>query len=130
MGSGSSKTRYKTRYKILLATVPTILASLAAAFFIHKYFDVPGYQAVKIERWHPRQEGGHLLPNLNMNMQGGDRSGQRVRIITNSKGFRNDREFADHVPPDTFRILFMGDSFVDGFRTDQTRTIGNVLNNC
>lgn len=74
----------------------------------------------------PTREGGHLLPGLDEWMQGGRRDA-RARIVTNSKGFRNRKEFDYAVPPGTFRILFLGDSFVDGMRTDQDDTIGAVL---
>ncbi len=74
----------------------------------------------------PNHEGGHLRPNLNGWMKG-ETLDQPVRIITNSKGFRNSREFDYTAPPRTFRILFLGDSYVDGMRTDQDHTIGHVL---
>jgi len=77
-------------------------------------------------RFDPSREGGHLLPGLNMLVQS-EKRGQGVRVITNSKGFRNDREFDYAVPEGTLRILFLGDSFVDGMRTGQDNTIGCVL---
>jgi hypothetical protein len=50
-----------------------------------------------------------------------------VHFVTNSKGFRNTREF-DYVPSHgVSRILLTGDSYVDGMRTDQQRTIGALL---
>lgn len=52
---------------------------------------------------------------------------QPVRIVTNSKGFRNSREFDYTVPSRSQRILFLGDSYVDGMRTDQQQTIGYLL---
>ncbi len=85
---------------------------------------LPDYD--KIQSFDPAREGGHLLPGLDEWMQGA-KPGARVRIVTNSKGFRNRKEFAYDVPPGTFRILFLGDSFVDGMRTDQDDTIGAVL---
>ncbi len=80
----------------------------------------------EIHKFDPAREGGHLLPNLDEWMQGGRRD-QRVRIVTNSKGFRNRKEFSREVPAGTLRILLLGDSFVDGMRTDQEDTIGAVL---
>lgn len=74
----------------------------------------------------PDREGGHLEPNLDIFMQG-EKKGQQVRLITNSKGFRNEGEFEYQPPTNVFRILFLGDSFVDGMRTDQRDTIGYRL---
>lgn len=74
----------------------------------------------------PQREGGHLLPDLD-ELVVGAYFGDPVRFITNSKGFRNDREFAYKPQPGTLRVLFLGDSFVDGMRTDQKRTMGYVL---
>ena len=74
----------------------------------------------------PEREGGHLLPNLDMLVRS-ERAGRGVRFITNSKGFRNSREFDYQTPPNTTRVLFLGDSFVDGMGTDQEHTIGYLL---
>ncbi len=74
----------------------------------------------------PLREGGHLVPLLDV-LARGEHRGQAVRWVTNSKGYRNDSEFAYEVPEGTYRILLMGDSYVDGFRTDQERTIGYLL---
>lgn len=79
-----------------------------------------------VHKFDPNREGGHLLPNLNTLIKG-EKVGQHVRIITNKKGFRNDREFNHNVPHKTYRILLLGDSYVDGMRTDQKNTIGYVL---
>ena len=74
----------------------------------------------------PDREGGHLLPNLRFLVQG-EIYGVGVRFITNSEGFRNTREFDYQAPVNSRRILFLGDSFVDGMRTDQEDTIGYRL---
>jgi hypothetical protein len=72
----------------------------------------------------PEREGGHLRPNLHINVRG---EFGAVRFMTNSKGFRNDREFDSMPSPDVYRILLLGDSYVDGMRTDQEQTIGFIL---
>jgi hypothetical protein len=74
----------------------------------------------------PSREGGHLLPNLDIMVQG-TRIGEPVRLFTNARGYRNEQDFSYTVPDDTCRILFYGDSFVDGMRTDQNQTIGALL---
>jgi hypothetical protein len=83
---------------------------------------LPDYDDVV--RFDPEREGGHLLPNINMDVRG---EFGAVHFVTNSKGFRNTREF-DYLPsPGVYRILLLGDSYVDGMRTDQEHTIGAVL---
>ena len=84
------------------------------------------YDYKDIQRFDPLREGGHLLPNINGWMKG-ETLDRPVRIVTNSKGFRNSREFDYIVPSRAQRILFLGDSFVDGMRTDQQQTIGYLL---
>ena len=73
-------------------------------------------------KFDPAREGGHLVQNFNQ-LVVGETVDKPVRFITSSKGFRNDREF-DYRPSDgVYRILLLGDSYVDGFRTDQQDTI-------
>jgi hypothetical protein len=72
------------------------------------------------------REGGHLKPNINEIVQS-EFKGKGVRFITNSKGFRNSNEFTYEKESNTCRILLMGDSYIDGMRTDQEKTIGYVL---
>jgi len=79
-----------------------------------------------IQQFDPLREGGHLLPNIDGWMKG-ETLDRPVRIITNSKGFRNAREFDYAISAHSRRILFLGDSYVDGMRTDQVRTIGYLL---
>lgn len=79
-----------------------------------------------IQAFDPAREGGYLLPSLDTVMLG-ERLDHPVRIITNSKGFRNSSEFAYTVPSRRFRILLLGDSYVDGMRTDQRHTVGYLL---
>lgn len=72
------------------------------------------------------REGGKLVPNLDV-MVVGEARNQSVRFITNSKGFRNDHEFPYFPLPDTYRILYLGDSFVAGYRVGQESTSGKVI---
>lgn len=83
---------------------------------------LPDYD--QLVQFDPEREGGHLRPNLNMNVRG---EFGAVRFITNSKGFRNIREFDYRPSPGVSRILLLGDSYVDGMRTDQAHTIGSIL---
>jgi hypothetical protein len=74
----------------------------------------------------PFREGGKLVPNLDVVVVGETRE-QPARFITNSKGFRNTREFSYQPSPDTYRILYLGDSFVAGYRVGQEFTSGKVI---
>ena len=89
-----------------------------------QYVSLPDYG--KSIEFDPEREGGQMLPNLDQLMRS-EKPSQAVRVVTNSKGFRNEKEFAYEHAERTFRILFMGDSYVDGMRTDQTKTIGYLL---
>ena len=121
-----SRTLLRTLYIIYLAGLVS-----CALLIVHTIFktakakeaaqDLLDYD--NIHRWDALREGGHLLPNLNGWIKG-ETLDRPVRIITNSKGFRNNREFDYNVSPRTLRILFLGDSYVDGMRTDQAQTIG------
>jgi hypothetical protein len=71
-------------------------------------------------------EGGHLLPNCDLLLKG-ERFNRPVRFITNSKGFRNSREFVYKANKKTLRLMLLGDSYIDGYRVDQNHTMGYVL---
>ena len=116
-----------SRNRVVFAVYSISLIVLATIFFliyVKERRNFPDYG--DIHHFDPSREGGHLLPNLDL-LVNGERVGQRVRFITNSRGFRSDREFSYEAPESTYRILFLGDSFVDGMRTDQENTIGYIL---
>ncbi len=69
--------------------------------------------------------GGNLPENLNTYLSDG--LGGQVHWITNSQGFRNDREFSIQPPPGVLRILSLGDSFTSGFRVGQKETFSSML---
>jgi len=48
-------------------------------------------------------------------------------FVTNSAGFRNDRDFAYDKPPDVLRILVLGDSHTQGYEVRQEATYAEVL---
>ena len=69
-------------------------------------------------------EGGYLLPNIHANIVS---EFPESKFITNEFGFRNEKNINHKKPVDTFRIIFLGDSFVVGYRSDQKDMIGSVL---
>lgn len=69
-------------------------------------------------------EGGRFKPGLHIKMNSPfKRNG--VNFITNSKGFRNNEE-VDY-SSETIRILLLGDSFTNGYRIDQEKFFGYLL---
>ncbi len=49
------------------------------------------------------------------------------KYVTNSKGFRNVVDFAYDKPPDTYRVLSLGDSHTQGYEVRQESTFTAVL---
>jgi hypothetical protein len=74
----------------------------------------------------PDRPGGHLKPSLDLMVQG-ERAGQAVRWRTDRHGFRIDHELASEPAPGIERVFLVGDSYIDGMRTDQAATIGARL---
>ena len=74
----------------------------------------------------PARPGGHLKPGLDLWVQG-ERAGQRVRWRTDRHGFRIDHDLVLPKPAGIERVILLGDSYIDGMRTDQSQTIGALL---
>ena len=68
--------------------------------------------------------GGCLKPGLDAAIVG-ERGA--ARFVTTRQGFRNREDPSDEKGPGVRRILFLGDSFVAGYRTDQEETVGRRL---
>jgi SGNH hydrolase-like domain, acetyltransferase AlgX len=69
-------------------------------------------------------EGGCLKPGLDAAIVG-ERGA--ARFVTTRQGFRNREAPAEEKGPGVRRVLFLGDSFVAGYRTDQEETVGRRL---
>jgi hypothetical protein len=85
---------------------------------------LPDYDA--LVRFDPDAPGGHLRPNIDALVQG-ERVGQAVRWRTDGRGFRVDHAVSDVPTPGVERWLLLGDSLIDGMRTDQSQTVGALL---
>lgn len=109
---------------VSLAFCAAILWWLAPLLLNGRDSELPGYD--QLVSYDPARTGGHLVPDVDQLVQGG-RRGQGVPWITNSQGFRNRQEITPEPANDVLRVLFYGDSFVDGMRTGQDSTIGAVL---
>ncbi len=68
---------------------------------------------------------GNLKRNLDDRISLGD--GSVGRIVTNADGFRSVHPLTMPKPADEFRILYLGDSFTYGYRTDQSRSAAAVI---
>jgi hypothetical protein len=72
----------------------------------------------------PYREGGFLIPNMHARVVGPEGP---VEFVTESHGFRNRQDVLREKPAGRRRVLLVGDSFVAGYRTDQERMVGRVL---
>ena len=127
-GRGRKKTTKQMRKRLFAGLSLLAAASIGVGLLLSPRAPsppaYPDYGA--LVAFDPTREGGHLLPNLDLLVQG-EQQGRGVRFITNSQGFRSRREFTLEPQPGVPRALFLGDSFVDGMRTDQDETIGYLL---
>jgi hypothetical protein len=69
--------------------------------------------------------GARYRPNLHLRVSYGEK-GKRFRFTTNSLGFRS-REVELAKPPGTFRILFVGDEFTEGFGVNDDETFPHYV---
>jgi hypothetical protein len=69
-------------------------------------------------------EAGFLKPRLNARVVGWQGP---ATFVTNNHGFRNRDDVVEHKRGDRYRVIFVGDSFVVGYRTDQDATAGKVM---
>jgi len=69
--------------------------------------------------------GVRYRPNLHLRVSYGEK-GKRFRFTTNSLGFRS-REVEWTKPPGTFRILFVGDEFTEGFGVNDDETFPHYV---
>ena len=72
------------------------------------------------------EAGGRLQPNLNVKMASPGIS-DGVLLMTNSIGFRNQKDFTSTPKSDVVRILSLGDSFSTGFGVDQNHFFGTKI---
>lgn len=70
--------------------------------------------------------GGYMRPNIHEKVTGvvNDRP---VNWVTNSKGFKNDKEFSLIPQKGGVRVLYIGDSFVMAYRIDHRYSSGVVI---
>jgi lysophospholipase L1-like esterase len=112
--------------KRLLGNLALVLGSLAVAFVLGEVVVRALYaeKSVLFPRYHTGYEYGKytlrgIRPNAEFTHTSVD--GQWT-FVTNSRGFRNTREFAYDKPRGTFRLLSLGDSHTQGYEVRQALT--------
>jgi SGNH hydrolase-like domain, acetyltransferase AlgX len=124
----SVRFRIQTRWKIL------IISSLAALVLINWLSSISINHEKKLSRNSALldyedvigqdNQGGFLKANMNDEWVG---EFPHSRIVTDAFGFRTSGKTKKGKEPNHLRIIFIGDSFVVGLRTDQSQTIGALL---
>jgi hypothetical protein len=123
-----SVARLPIRREWVLATASTCVALLATDAVLAAIrppavpVDLPDYGEVMGDYG----DCGFLRPSLSMDVVGEDGP---ARFVTNRLGLRVERDVTPTRPADGLRVLFLGDSFVAGYRTDQRDTVGAQLEN-
>ena len=115
-----------------LRTIAKLVLTIVITVFLFEvgYRLLPGslffgldYQDVYSETG--MNEGGFLKPNTNCLVT--NSYSEKVKWITNSKGFRNEKEISKKKPAKTFRIFSLGDSYTAGYRVGQNETFSYLL---
>lgn len=109
---------FVTIFGILLATG---VACLLAELVLRIYWQPPEYS------WFPRYSlrpdpftGARYAPNLDLRISYSSPT-ELFHFTTNSLGFRS-RELPNKKDPETIRVLFVGDSFTEGFGVNDEET--------
>jgi hypothetical protein len=134
IGSNRQRVDVKTLRNLLL-NLALLLASTAVGGLLVLWAlphlrpapePLPDYQDLVI--FEPDLPGGQLRANVDEMVQG-ERAGQAVHWRTDGNGFRVDHNPTSRPAAGVIRILLLGDSYIDGMRTDQRDTLGAVLQN-
>ncbi|MGI6454342.1 MAG: hypothetical protein ACOX5R_01820 [bacterium] len=110
---------------LLLLTGLEIILRLSDVLLSHSTQTLLDYGDTWIDYREGVGEGGFLKPNFNAQVAGG--YGGKVHWQNNSAGFRSERDYIKQKPDNTYRILILGDSFTAGYRVDQHKTYGYLL---
>ncbi len=117
--------------KKVLANVALAVVAFAATFGFGEVVVRMLYseETVLFPRYHTDYRYGRyairgIRPNMEYRMTSIDGS---WKMVTNSRGFRNTREFVNPKPPEVFRVLSLGDSHTQGYEVRQDFTYSAVL---
>lgn len=112
--------------RILLVISSLVISLLVAEGIIRQFF---GDRIVLFPRFHDTASYGkytirRLRPNTTFWHRSVDGS---WKFVTNSKGFRSDREYSYGKPTGALRVISLGDSHTQGFECDQDKTYSSVI---
>lgn len=114
-----------------LANIALAIGVLALSFGIGEFAVRLLYknETVLFPRYHTGYQYGRyqirgIRPDMQYRMTSIDGS---WKFVTNSKGFRNTREFSHAKPANTLRVLSIGDSHTQGYEARQDATFSAVL---
>jgi hypothetical protein len=115
----------------VLANALLLLATLAVAFVVGEVAVRALYaeQSTLFPRYHTDYRyGNYVVRGIRPNADFWHTSVDgRWRFVTNSRGFRDEREFAYAKPAGTLRVLALGDSHTQGYEVAQDATFSAVL---
>jgi len=124
MGTASGMKKLLTNVGIILITTLVMLA--IGELIVRKLY---GDEIVLFPRYHTDAQYGQftlrkIRPNSDFWHKSVDGS---WRFVTNSQGFRNNVDYGYEKPPDTIRILSLGDSHTQGYEARQEYTFSSVI---
>jgi hypothetical protein len=119
------------RLKSILGNIALMILSLAIAFSIGEFVVRLLYkdQTVLFPRYHTDyQYGRYTIRGIRPNAEFWHTSVDGTwKFVTNSKGFRNTKEFDYKKPANTLRVMSLGDSCTQGHEVRQDQTFSAVL---
>jgi hypothetical protein len=124
---GSARRRILTN--VALTTLSLVLTFVALEVVFRAFFPQALY-AVRFAPWgHEHIPNAEFWHGAHAWQEGGWLSGTEfvTHIKYNSKGFRDDREHPYAKPPDTLRIVMLGDSYGEGMEVQLHETAARVL---
>jgi hypothetical protein len=108
--------------KLIVVLAATLLALAIGEAVLRLCYRPPEYS------WYPRYAlvpdaytGSRFAPHLKLRLTYSNAQGHLFRFSTNSMGFRS-RELPWRKPAGAFRVLFIGDSFTEGFGVNDDET--------
>jgi hypothetical protein len=120
------KTVLLLSFSLLVALVTCLLCEgLSSSFFVVREAITGKELAERVHTQYDEELGWINIPNLYVE----DMYGPGKYVKTNSRSFRNDRDFGASVPSNKVRIICSGDSFTFGYGVDNAHTWCQLIEN-